>query len=874
MKKLVIGILAHVDAGKTTLSEGMLYLSGCINKLGRVDHKDAFLDHNSLERERGITIFSKQAVLPLPEVEITLMDTPGHVDFSAEMERTLQVLDYAILVISGTDGIQSHTETLWRLLRRYQIPTFVFVNKMDLAGSDKAALLAELQSRLSDRCIDMDAPDDERAEAFSLCDERLLERYLEDGALSDADLARVIAHRKAFPCRFGSALKLEGVEELLRDLSQLTQTPKYPTEFAARVYKIARDTQGTRLTYLKVTGGQLRVKSLLSGTGTGSDWSEKADQLRIYSGAKYKQAEAVEAGSVCAVTGLEHTFPGQGLGAEAMAQNPVLEPVLTYRMDLPRDCNLADTMRKLRQLEEEDPQLHILWDERLREVQVQLMGEVQLEVLQRQIKERFSMDVTFGQGSVVYKETIAAPVEGVGHFEPLRHYAEVHLLLEPGPRGSGLVFDSSCSTDDLDLNWQRLILTHLEEKQHLGVLTGSPITDVRISILSGRAHVKHTEGGDFRQATYRAVRQGLRKAESILLEPYYDFSMELPVECVGRAMTDIQQKNGTCESPEQIGDRAVLTGSAPVAAMRGYQTELAAYTRGRGRLSCWPGRYEVCAQRQAVVDAIGYDADADTENSADSVFCSHGAGVLVPWYEVEQHMHLESGLRPASRVEEPKPLAATPSASVNYRGTPEEDKELQAIYERTYGAVKRREFIQRTPEVKSESHKPVKHTPVSLLPEYLLVDGYNIIFAWEELKSLAAESLEAARQSLADLLSNYQGYRRCGVILVFDAYKVKGNPGSVEKYKNIHIVYTKEAETADAFIEKATYDMRKQYRVRVATSDGMEQLIILGHGATRVPANIFLAEIRNTHLEIGEIVQKYRHRAMKGSTVREMTKKK
>ena len=874
MKRLVIGILAHVDAGKTTLSEGMLYLSGSINKLGRVDHKDAFLDHNNLERERGITIFSKQAILPLPEVEITLMDTPGHVDFSAEMERTLQVLDYAVLVISGTDGVQSHTETLWRLLRRYQIPTFVFINKMDLAGADKPVIFEELQKRLSDKCIDMDAPEDARMEAFSLCDERLLEQYLEEGNLTTSDLARVIARRKAFPCRFGSALKLEGVEQLLEDLSQLTQTPEYPADFAARVYKIARDTQGTRLTYLKVTGGQLRVKSLLSGKDGRGEWSEKADQLRLYSGAKYKQAEVVEAGSVCAVTGLERTFPGQGLGHEALAQAPLLEPVLTYRMLLPQDCNLPETMRKLRQLEEEDPQLHILWDERLREVQVQLMGEVQLEVLQRQIKERFSMEVSFGQGSVVYKETIAQPVEGVGHFEPLRHYAEVHLLLEPGPRGSGLVFDSLCSTDDLDLNWQRLILTHLEEKQHLGVLTGSPITDLRISILSGRAHVKHTEGGDFRQATYRALRQGLRKAESVLLEPYYGFSMELPVECVGRAMTDIQQKNGTCNSPEQIGDRVLLTGSAPVAAMRGYQSELASYTRGRGRLSCWPGRYEVCARQQAVVEAMAYDPDADVENSADSVFCSHGAGVIVPWYEVEQHMHLESGLRPVARVEEPTPVAAAPASASAYRGTLEEDKELQAIYERTYGAVKRREFIQRTPEVRTESHRQVKHTPVALLPEYLLVDGYNIIFAWDELKALAAESLEAARQSLADLLSNYQGYRKCGVILVFDAYKVKGNPGSVEKYKNIHIVYTKEAETADAFIEKATYDMRKQYRVRVATSDGMEQLIILGHGATRVPANVFLSEIRNTNLEITEIVQKYRNRAMKGSTVREMTKKK
>ena len=874
MKKLVVGILAHVDAGKTTLSEGMLYLSGSINKLGRVDHKDAFLDHNSLERERGITIFSKQAVLPLPELEITLMDTPGHVDFSAEMERTLQVLDYAILVISGTDGVQSHTETLWRLLRRYQIPTFLFVNKMDLAGADKPIILQELQKRLSDKCIDMDADADERQEAFSLCDERLLEQYLEDGYLEQSAIAKVIARRKAFPCRFGSALKLEGVAELLADLTELTVRTQYPEEFGARVYKIARDTQGTRLTYLKVTGGALRVKALLSGRDGRGDWSEKADQLRIYSGAKYKLTEQVPAGCVCAVTGLEHTFPGQGLGAEALAQQPVLEPVLTYRMLLPQECNLPETMRKLHQLEEEDPQLHILWDERLREVQVQLMGEVQLEVLQRQIRERFGLEVAFGQGNVVYKETIEAPVEGVGHFEPLRHYAEVHLLLEPGPRGSGLVFDSACSTDDLDLNWQRLILTHLEEKQHLGVLTGSPVTDLHISILSGRAHVKHTEGGDFRQATYRAVRHGLRKAKSVLLEPYYDFSMELPVECVGRAMTDIQQKNGFCNSPEQAGERVVLTGYAPVAAMRGYQTEFASYTRGRGRLSCWARGYEICKTQPEVVAAIGYDPDADLENTADSVFCGHGAGFVVPWYEVEEYMHLESGLRPSHKVQETLQDVPVMNAVSSYRGTIEEDKELQAIFERTYGVTKRKEFIQRREDVRTEEHKAVKRTPVTQLPEYLLVDGYNIIFAWDELKALASESLEAARQSLADVLSNYQGYRKCGVILVFDAYKVKGNPGSVEKYKNIHIVYTKEAETADAYIEKATYDMRKQYRVRVATSDGMEQLIILGHGAIRIPANIFRAEVQNTHTEIQDIVQKYRFRALKGSTIREMTGKK
>ena len=874
MKKLVIGILAHVDAGKTTLSEGMLYLSGSINKLGRVDHKDAFLDHNSLERERGITIFSKQAVFSTPELEITLMDTPGHVDFSAEMERTLQVLDYAILVISGTDGVQSHTETLWRLLRRYHIPTFVFINKMDLAGADKPAILSELQKRLSEKCVDMNAPAQLRDEALSLCDERLLDLYLEEGALSDEAVARAVSERKVYPCRFGAALKLEGVEELLHDLTTLTQQPKYPADFGARVYKIARDAQGARLTYLKVTGGSLKVKALLSGSDNVGQWSEKADQLRIYSGEKYKLTESIPAGSVCAVTGLERTFPGQGLGMEALAEPPMLEPVLTYQMLLPQDCNIPETMRKLRQLEEEDPQLHILWNERLREVHVQLMGEVQLEVLQRQIADRFGMDVSFSQGSVVYKETILEPVEGVGHFEPLRHYAEVHLLMEPGPRGSGLTFDSLCSTDDLDLNWQRLILTHLEEKQHLGVLTGSPITDMKISVLSGRASIKHTEGGDFRQATYRAVRHGLRKAKNILLEPCYDFSMELPIECVGRAMTDVQQMNGSCNPPEQEGERAILTGWAPVAEMRGYQAELASYTRGRGRLACWARGYEVCAKQQEVVDALAYDVDADLENSADSVFCSHGAGFVVPWYEVEDHMHLESGLRPAVKVEEPSESVPIMSTSTSYRGTLEEDKELQAIYERTYGAVKRKEFIPRKADVIAENHKKPVKTPFTQLPEYLLVDGYNIIFAWDELKTLAAESLAAARQSLADILSNYQGYRKCGVILVFDAYKVKGNPGSVEKYKNIHIVYTKEAETADAYIEKATYDMRKQYRVRVATSDGMEQLIILGHGASRIPANVFLQEVQQAHTEIGEIVQKYRYRALKGSTVGEMLKKK
>ena len=875
MKKLVIGILAHVDAGKTTLSEAMLYRSGNLNKLGRVDHKDAFLDHDSLERERGITIFSKQARLALPELEIVLMDTPGHVDFSAEMERTLQVLDYAVLVISGTDGVQSHTETLWRLLQRYRIPTFLFVNKMDLVGADKPVLLQDLQRRLSAGCVDMDLPEEERNEALSLCDEGLLEQYLEQGNLPQAAVADAIARRAAFPCRFGAALKLEGVDALLHDLSELTREPQYPAEFGARVYKITRDTQGTRLTWLKVTGGALKVKTLLSGGEAGAEWAEKADQLRLYSGAKYKLTEQVAAGDICAVTGLEHTFAGQGLGAEALAQTPMLEPVLTYRMQLPEAINIPETLRKLRQLEEEDPLLHILWDQRLREVHVQVMGEVQLEVLQRLIRDRFALEVSFDQGNVAYKETIEAPVEGVGHFEPLRHYAEVHLLLQPGARGSGLVFDSACSTDDLDLNWQRLILTHLEEKQHLGVLTGSPVTDLRITILSGRASLKHTEGGDFRQATYRALRQGLRKARSVLLEPYYDFTMELPLESVGRAMTDVQQMHGNCAPPELAEDKAILTGYAPVAAMRGYQTELAAYTRGRGRLACRLRGYEPCNDADAVVQAIGYEPDADTENPADSVFCSHGAGFVVPWYEVEQHMHLEAGLQAQEEdpAEEATAVSAAPTRGAVYRGTIEEDKELQFIYERTYGAVKRREFQPRKQDVTFSEHTPKGNGPSPKLPEYLLVDGYNIIFAWDELKLLAEESLQAARQSLADILSNYRGYRDCEVILVFDAYKVKGNPGSVEHYKNIHIVYTKEAETADAYIEKASYQMRKQYRVRVATSDGMEQLIILGHGAQRVPARIFYTEVMHTRTEIAEIVDKYRLRAQKGSTVGEMLKK-
>ena len=874
MKKLAIGILAHVDAGKTTLSEGLLYAGGGIGRLGRVDHKDAFLDNNALERERGITIFSKLARLELPEAELTLVDTPGHVDFSTEMERTLQVLDYAVLVISGTDGVQSHTETLWRLLRRYRIPTFLFINKMDLAGARREALLAELQARLSEHCVDFGAQDaTEFQEQLSLCDERLLDAYLAAGRLKPWEIVSAIAARKIFPCRFGSALKLDGVEELLQDLCRWTGAPQYPEELGLRVYKISRDAQGARLTWLKVTGGALKVKAPLSCVGKAGPWEEKIDQIRLYSGAKYKTVEQAEAGTLCAVTGLSQTAPGDGFGLEQGAEPPALQPVLTYQLLLPPECSLPETLRRLRQLEEEDPMLHIVWDEQLQEIHVQLMGEVQLEVLQRLLRDRFGLEASFGPGSVVYRETIADTVEGVGHFEPLRHYAEVHLLLQPGERGSGLVFDSVCSTDVLDLNWQRLILTHLEEKQHLGVLTGAPVTDLHITLLTGKASLKHTEGGDFRQATYRAVRQGLMQARPILLEPYYDFTLRLPQNAVGRALTDVQQMGGVCESPAAEGEDALLKGYAPVAAMRDYPAKLAAYTRGRGRIALQVRGYEPCREQQAVAEAIGYRPENDLENTPDSVFCDHGAGYVVPWDQVPAHMHLESALpRPQSAPAEQEPRRRTAGV---YRGTLEEDRELQAIYERTYGAVRRREFIPRRKDVSfDEPARRTKAENQALLPEYVLVDGYNIIFSWEELKGLAAESLEAARQSLADILCNYQGYRRCGLILVFDAYKVHGNPGSVEKYHNIDIVYTKEAETADMYIEKVTYEIGRQYRVRVATSDGMEQLIILGHGAVRVSALAFRAEVMQTHTEIGEIVQKYRARAGRGSTIGQIMEQK
>ena len=856
LKRICAGLLAHVDAGKTTLSEALLYESGQLRRLGRVDHRDAFLDTDAQERERGITIFSKQARLSLDGLDLTLLDTPGHVDFSSEMERTLQVLDYAILVISGTDGVQGHTATLWRLLARYHIPTFLFVNKMDLAGTDRAALLEQLRSRLSGGCVDFSASDWE--ESAALCDDGILEKYLEEGNLDDGDVISLIRHRKVFPCWFGSALKLDGVAELLQGIGRYAVPPLYPQEFGAKVFKIARDPQGARLTYLKVTGGSLRVKALLTNRRPGGRetagplWEEKADQLRLYSGPQYRLAETVPAGEVCAVAGLSHTYPGQGLGVEPEASVPLLEPVLSYQVCLPEGANVHTALRQLGQLEEEDPQLHITWDETAREIRLQLMGQVQLEVLRRLIWERFGLEAALGAGSVLYKETILEPVEGVGHFEPLRHYAEVHLLLEPGEPGSGLRFDAACSEDQLDRNWQRLILTHLEEKEHLGVLTGSPITDMKITLTAGRAHLKHTEGGDFRQATYRAVRQGLMQADSILLEPWYEFRLEVPAEQVGRAMADVQRMGGSFDPPELLGDTSVLTGSVPVAEMRGYAMELAGYTRGKGKLACTLAGYRPCHDAPAVIEQVGYDPERDTENPADSVFCAHGAGYNVKWDEVPAHAHVESGVRLNEPEEEETPAARQPRRQAAPVSSLEEDKQLAAIFERTYGPSKGRELFRPAPVKPAEYH----FEPSG--PEYLLVDGYNLIFAWDELKKLAADNLEGARQALADLLCNYRGFHDCQVILVFDAYKVPHGTGEVSRYHNLYIVYTREAETADMYIEKTTYQLAKQRGVRVVTSDGAEQLIILGHGALRVSARSFREEVERTNGEIRRILEENR----------------
>lgn len=879
-KQITMGILAHVDAGKTTLSEGILYTCKAIRKLGRVDHQDAFLDTNILERNRGITIFSKQAECTLGEFGITLLDTPGHVDFSAEMERTLQVLDYGILVISGADGVQGHTETLWRLLSRYQIPVFLFINKMDQPGTDRETLLVELKEKLDTNCVDFsaDQTSEDWKEQVAVCDEQVMEAYLEGEEISRVQIQKMIWERKLFPCYFGSALKLTGVKEFLEDLKLRIRESSYPESFGAKIYKITRDSQGERLSHMKITGGALKVKSVLSNGKPGESgediWQEKVNQIRIYSGEKYTMVSEVKAGTVCAVTGLTATYPGQGLGSEQASDMPVLEPVLSYRIGLPEEVNGHQALLQLRQLEEEEPLLHIVWNGTLGEIYAQVMGEVQIEILKSLIKERFGMTVTFDEGNIVYKETILEPVEGVGHFEPLRHYAEVHLLLEPGETGSGLIFAADCSEDVLDRNWQRLILTHLEEREHKGVLIGAPITDMKITLLTGRAHIKHTEGGDFRQATYRAVRQGLRKAKSQLLEPYYEFRLEVPSEQVGRSMTDIQKMLGEFDPPKTEGEMTVLTGSAPVVTMRDYQKEVISYTSGRGRLSCTLKGYYPCHNQEEVVEAVGYDPEADLENPTGSVFCAHGAGFVVNWDQVEDYMHVESGWNaPAGQETKPeKPVTAKNWKEENekYLAT---EKELEEIFERTYGpirklgeeppagrSVKGWKKSRRDPLEgygKSSSDYKQKKTPDGE-KEYLLVDGYNIIFAWEDLKELAAVNIDGARERLMDILCNYQGFKKSTLILVFDAYKVKGNPGSVETYHNIHVVYTKEAETADQYIEKTVHEIGRKYRVTVATSDQLEQVIILGQGGQRMSARELLEDVIEVSHQIRETARQKR----------------
>lgn len=871
---MILGILAHVDAGKTTLSEALLYTSGQIKSIGRVDHQDAYLDNDAQERERGITIFSKQARMD----DITLLDTPGHVDFSAEMERTLQVLDYAILVISATDGVQGHTRTLWRLLRHYHIPTFLFVNKMDLAGADHDAVQLQLKKDLSDGCVDFsDEPycgGVNASEAFfeelAVCKEELLTEYMDTGSIARECVADAIAERLVFPCFYGSALRMDGIGHLLDALHGYMKAKEYPEELGARVYKIGRDSRGTRLTYLKVTGGALKVKDRISYDGL----EEKIDQVRLYSGEKFVTTDEVCAGEVCAVTGLTATCPGQGLGIEQTTSVPVLEPVLNYQIHLPQDVNPIEMMGKLRQLEEEDPQLHIIWNEALQEIHAQMMGQVQIEVLTQMIKDRFGVVVVFGQGNIVYKETIAKPVEGVGHFEPLRHYAEVHLLLEPGEPGSGIEVASDCSEDILDLNWQRLIATHITEREHPGVLTGSALTDVKITIVTGRAHIKHTEGGDFRQATYRAIRQGLKSTESVLLEPIYSFVLEVPQESVGRAMTDIKQRFGSFDSPEFVpgSDMAVLKGIAPVATMQDYSTSVHAYTKGLGHLTLELAGYDVCHNSEEVVERIGYDSEADTANPTGSVFCAHGAGFVVPWDQVPDYMHLEYTYETGA-VEKPEDGIFYDTADQTFgpgkvlsnigksnegksQTSWELDKELQQIYAREFGMsredVENQERRKWMKKKTSESRPNVvkydkKGNPIypSRDPqeEYLIVDGYNIIFAWKDLNELSRVNIDSARDKLLDILSNYQGYKGCPVLVVFDAYKRKEHPGARSKYHNLDVVYTKTDETADAFIERTVHEIGRKYRVTVATNDGMEQLTVMSQGALRLSADNLRQEI-------------------------------
>ena len=900
MKKITIGILAHVDAGKTTLSEGLLYKTGAIRQLGRVDHGNAFLDTDAQERARGITIFSKQALLSYKNTEFMLLDTPGHVDFSAEMERTLQVLDYAVLVISGKDGVQGHTATLWKLLAKYDVPVFIFVNKMDLEGADRGKILDELRRRLDQRLVDFSdigelggVFDSDFMETAAMCDEALLEEFLESGELSSDSLRGAIMQRALFPCFFGSALKMEGVDSLLDGLDEFTCESSYGEAFGARVYKITRDDKGNRLTHMKVTGGVLKTKDEVV-TGRASDnggvlktkdevVTEKVEQIRLYSGAKFTAVDSAVAGEVVAIAGLKDTYAGQGLGIEADALTPTLESVLTYQVMIPPNVDTHTALTRLKQLEEEDPQLRVIWNEQLQEIQMQLMGEVQTEILKNVIFDRFGMDVEFGQGNITYKETIKKAVIGRGHFEPLRHFAEVHILLEPGEPGSGLTYDSVCNGDELPLHWQRLIHTHFTEKEHLGVLTGSPITDMKLTIIGGKSHLKHTVPGDFRQATYRAIRQGLMKTESVLLEPWYEFRLEIPSDCVGRAMSDIQKMSGSFDDPQPLGGMTMLTGKAPVSEMKDYALEVVSYTKGHGILTCALAGYEPCHDQDRVVAEYAYDPEADLENTPDSVFCSHGAGHTVKWDESDEMMHVVSRMPEDAPEADPFSEAnredsreggrgalsegsagtfarggAGGGVHASYRGTKEEDAELDRIFEMTYGKPKERRHIPKR-EILSEREK-VKIMPTEVKEEYLLVDGYNIIFAWEQLKELAKVSIDGARDALIEILANYQGYKKCRVIVVFDAYRVKGGERHFEKHENVDVVYTAEAETADMYIEKTAHEKAKDYLVRVATSDRLEQMIIVGSGAFKVSADEFKLEVEQADMEISRMIEELNRR--------------
>lgn len=845
MKKTVIGILAHVDAGKTTLSEALLYTAGQLKKLGRVDNKSAFLDNYELERRRGITIFSKQAVLRTENTEITLLDTPGHIDFSSEAERTLQVQDYAVLVISARDGVQPHTETLWRLLLRYNVPVFIFVNKMDLEGSDKNRVLAELKKHLSENCADFTASDDEICENAAFCNEKLMEKYIEEGSLSDVEIAKAIRERNIFPCWFGSALKLDGVAEFIEGLEKYTLQTEYRPEFGARVFKIARDPQGNRLTYMKITGGSLKARSIVSYMPKGSEEQieEKVNMLRIYSGEKFESSDTVQAGGICAVLGLSATYPGQGIGFEKELLKPMLEPVLTYRVILPKDISSVEFLPKLKQIEEEDPQL-LVSSNAAGEIYVHLMGEIQAEVLKSLVEDRFGVSVDFDSGSVIYKETVAAPVEGVGHFEPLRHYAEVHLLIEPGEPESGITVNSLCREEVLGKNWQRLILTHILEKTHSGVLIGAPLADVKITLVAGRAHIKHTEGGDFRQATYRALRQGLMKAKNVLLEPYYAFRLEIPAEQLGRAINDIRIMDGKISSPESNGITAVINGRAPVSEMRSYAKDVMAYTKGKGKLSLFSDGYAPCHNAEKVIDAAKYNPESDIANTPDSVFCSHGAGINVKWYDVEKYMHVTSGMD----VETGDKIPSMPNPKLLKRNLNIDDKELEAIMEREFGPIRRRQYSEAVLDTPKTAHAAERKK------EYIIVDGYNLIFAWEGLAALAKENFDAARHILTDILCNYRGYTKCELVLVFDGYKVKGNTGEKSDYNGIHLVFTKENETGDMYIEKLVEEVGKNYSVRVVTSDNLIQVSALRAGVLRMPAREFIKEIERVNDRIKEII--------------------